>query len=106
MANFKYNRISEQIKVLINQLINEEIDDLDFVTVTEVEITKDLADAKIYVMAMNDSSEKYVIDTLTKKKGFLKSQVAKKLNLRRTPNLIFKYDHSLGNYNRIDELLK
>lgn len=105
MANFKYDRIAEDIKMKLNILINERFDDLNFVTVVDVELTKDLGDAKIFVQCLTDGSEKFVIDYLESKKGYLKREIAKQVKMRKVPNLIFKYDHSLQNYNRIDELL-
>lgn len=105
MANFKYDRLAEDIKMKLNILINERFDDLNFVTVVDVELTKDLGDAKIYVQCLTDGSEEYVVNYLTKKKGYLKRELAKQVKMRKVPNLIFKYDHSLQNYNRIDELL-
>ncbi len=105
MANFKYDRLAEDLKMKLNQIINDRFDDLNFVTVVDVELTKDLGDAKIYVQCLTDGSEEYVIKYLNSKKGYLKREIAKQVKMRQVPNLIFKYDHSLQNYNRIDELL-
>ncbi len=105
MANFKYDRIAQDLKEVINNVINEKIDELDFVTVTEVELTKDLADDKVYVTCMTSSSKEYILKTLDKKKGFIKREITKGLKIRKIPNLIFKYDDSLDNYNKIDEIL-
>ncbi len=105
MANFKYDRLAEDLKMKLNQIINDRFDDLNFVTVVDVELTKDLWDAKIFVQFLTDGSEDYVIKYLNSKKGYLKREIAKQVKMRQVPNLIFKYDHSLQNYNRIDELL-
>lgn len=105
MANFKYDRLAEEIKMKLNQIIGERFDDLNFVTVVDVELTKDLGDAKIYVQCLTDGSEEYVVKYLNGKKAYLKREIAKQVKMRKVPNLIFKYDHSLQNYNRIDELL-
>lgn len=106
MANFKYDRIAQDLKIVINNVINDKMDDLDFVTIVEVELTKDLADAKVYVTCMSATSQEYVLKTLEKKKGFIKREITKSLKIRKIPNLIFKYDSSLENYNKIEELLK
>ncbi len=105
MANFKYDRLSEDLKMELNKIINDRFDDLNFVTVIDVELTKDLGDAKIYVQCLTDGSEQFVIQYLTRKSGYLKRECAKKIKMRKMPNLIFKYDHSLQNYNKIDALL-
>ncbi len=104
--NFKYERLAHDIQNKINDVINEQIDDLDFVTVTEVELTKDLQDAQIYVNSLMDGQEQYILKTLRKKEGLLKREIARSIKMRKIPNLIFKYDKSLENYNKIDKLLK
>lgn len=103
--NFKYDRLASELRAKINEIINEKIDDLDFVTVTDVELTKDLGDAKVYVQCLSQESEEYVIKTLTKKENMIKKLISNQVQIRRIPNLIFKYDHRLDNYNRIDDLL-
>lgn len=104
--NFKYERLAQDIQNKINEIINNEIDDLDFVSVTEVEITKDLQDAKVYVTSLMDGQEAYIIKTLNKKEGLIKKEIAKSIKMRKIPKLLFKYDDSLENYNKIDRLLK
>ncbi len=103
--NFKYDRLAEDIKLLINDVVNDEIDDLDFVTVVDVELTKDLGDAKIYVQCLNTDDEDEVIYQLNQAKGYIKKRLAEEVKMRRIPNLIFKYDHSLDNYNHVNDLL-
>lgn len=105
MANFKYDRLAEDLKMKLNHIINDRFDDLNYVTVVDVELTKDLGDAKVYVQCLTDGSEEFVIKYLNSKKGYLKREIANQVKMRKVPNLIFKYDHSLQNYNRIDELL-
>lgn len=105
MNNHKYQRLAQDIKEKINTIINEEFDDLDFVTVTHVDITKDLGDAIIYVNCIQENSKDFVLDYLNRKSGYLKRHISS-IKMRRVPNLIFKYDDSLANYNKIDDLLK
>ncbi len=104
-TNYKYDRLASDMKNKINSVINDQIDDLDFVSVTEVELTKDLQDAKVYVNCLLDNQEKYVLESLRKKEGFIKREIAKSIKIRKIPSLIFKYDNSLENYNKIDSLL-
>lgn len=103
--NFKYDRLAESIKFTINNVINEEIDKLEFVTVVEVELTKDLGDAKVYIQCLDDNDIEHSLEILNKLKNMIKKRVAEEVPMRRIPNLIFKYDHSLDNYNHIEELL-
>ncbi len=103
--NFKYDRLAEDIKLLINDVINDEIDDLEFVTVIDVELTKDLGDAKVFIQCLNVEDEEEVLFILNRAKGYIKKRIAQEVKMRRIPNLIFKYDHSLDNYNHINNLL-
>ncbi len=103
--NFKYDRLAESIKFTINNIINEEIDKLNFVSVIEVELTKDLGDAKIYIQCLDDSEIEYSLEILSKLNKFIKKRLAEEVQMRRIPNLIFKYDYSLDNYNHIEELI-
>lgn len=104
--NFKYDRLAEDIKKKINEIIDTEIDELDFVTVTDVELTKDLGDAKVYITALDSSSKEYALETLSKREKMIRKLLAEGVQMRRVPNLIFKYDSTLDNYNRIENILK
>lgn len=104
MKNFKYLRLAEEIKELLTIIINEELE-YDFITITHVELTKDLGDAKIYINSLNDDDQK-VLNLLNKKSNFLKSCIAKNIKIRKVPNLIFKIDKSLDNYNKIVNILE
>lgn len=106
MTNIKYDRIAMQLKNKINEIINQKIDDLEFVTVIDLEITKDLQDAKVYINSLMDNQEEYIIKTLEKKEKFIKKELSQSIEIRKIPNLIFKYDNSLDNYNKIDKILK
>lgn len=103
--NFKYDRLAEDIKLVINDVVNDELDDLEFVTVVDVELTKDLGDAKVYVQCLNTDEEEEVIYQLNQVKGYIRKRIAQEVQMRRIPDLIFKYDHSLDNYNHINSLL-
>lgn len=104
--NFKYDRLAEDIKYAIGEIINDEIDGLDYVTIYEVHLTKDLGDAKIFVQALDVDKEAKILRKLESSKGFIKKRLAENVQMRRVPNLIFKFDHSLDNYNKIESLIK
>ena len=103
--NHKYDRLANDLKQVITRVINEEINDLEYVSVTEVELTKDLGDAKVFINTLNEEDRDFALTKLKKTEKFIKKRIAEEIKMRRIPNLIFKYDDSLGNYNRIDELL-
>jgi ribosome-binding factor A len=80
---------------------------LSFVTVTKVAITKDLSIATIYYTVMGDQDEiEATKKALDQAKGFLRSELAHRLDLRKTPELRFKYDESLAYGNHISEVIE
>ena len=105
-TNFKYDRIAEDIKILVTRVLNDEVGGCEFLSVTHVEITKDLGDAKIYYQSLDSKESEQVKENLRIATPYLKKQIAKNIKIRKIPNLIFKYDSSLENYNKIENLLK
>lgn len=108
MAKIRVGRVGEQIKKEISQLIQSELKDprIGFVTVTGVDVTGDLSQATVYVSIMGDSEQvKSSMLAIEKAKGFLRSEVGKRVQLRHTPELIFKIDESISYGNKIEKLL-
>lgn len=104
-TNFKYDRLAEDIKEVLTKTLNEDVEGCEYLSITHVELTKDLGDAKIYFQLLDDGDLDYVYEQLKTSQGLLKSSIADNIKIRKIPNLIFRYDDSLDNYNRIDELL-
>lgn len=109
MAKVRHGRIGEQIKKEISQLIQYELKDprIGFVTITGVDVSGDLSIAKIYISIMGSDDElKNTLLGLEKAKGFLRSEVGKRVRLRHTPELVFKIDESIAYGNKIEKLLQ
>jgi len=109
MAKVRVGRIGEQIKKEISQLIQYELKDprIGFVTVTGVDVTGDLSVAKIYISIMGSEEEmKSTFIALEKAKGFLRTEVGKRIRLRHTPELVFKLDESIAYGNKIEKILQ
>lgn len=77
---------------------------LSSITVTEVRITNDLSYMTIYYTFYQGKVENYE-KALNECKGYIRSQLAKKLKARKMPDLIFKYDEALQYGNHIEKLL-
>ena len=78
-----------------------------FATVTEVRMTPDLKQAKIYVSVMGTAAEQTAtIKGLTAAAGFIRHELSERLQLRRAPELMFVLDRSEEYGSRIDELLR
>ena len=105
MSN-RNERVAEQVKKVVSEALRTKVDDSDIgmVTVTEVEVTKELETATIYYTSLNDNKEQ-VAEGLNRAKGLLRSEVAKEIRLRKAPELEFKYDSSIEYGNKIESLL-
>lgn len=77
---------------------------LSNVTITEVRITNDLSYMTIYFTFYQGKVENY-LKALNDCKGYLRSELAKKLKARKMPELIFKYDEALEYGNRINDII-
>ena len=109
MAKFRVGRVAEQIKKELSQILQTEWKDprLGFVTVTGVEVTNDLSLAKIYISAMGSDEEKEnTLQALMRGKGFIRSELGKRIRLRFTPEIVFKFDTSIDYGSRIEQLLQ
>src|SRR5690349_16927682 len=108
MAKIRAGRVGEQIKKELSQLIQSELKDprIGFVTVTGVDVTNDLSQAKVYLSVLGDNEQKNnTLKALEKANGFLRSELGKRVRLRHTPELIFKFDESIAYGSHIEKLL-
>lgn len=79
---------------------------LKFVSITKVALTTDLSIATVwYSIIGKDSEIEATKKALEDAKGFLRTELAKRLQIRKTPDLKFKYDESLAYGKHIEELL-
>jgi len=105
----RLNRINEELKKELSQVINYELKNSNvtgMITVTRVKITPDFKYAKVYVSILNSKSIGKTIEGLKESSGFIRSRIAKNINLRITPELVFEVDDSLDYGERIDTILK
>ena len=101
-------RVGDRIREELADLIHREVADprLRLITVTDVEVDRELAFATIYVVATgSDERSDEVLTALEGAKGFLRSELAHRINLRSFPQLRFQWDYSQARGARIDELL-
>ena len=106
--NNRLNRIDEELKkelasIIANDLKNPNITGL--ISVTKVKTTPDLKYAKVYVSILNAKNTKATLTSLKKASGFIRTEIAKRVNLRITPELVFELDDSLEYGAKIDSIL-
>lgn len=112
MANKNSNRlgrIDEELKKEISNIINYELKNPNvtgLISVTKAKITPDLKYAKVYVSILNSKNIKTTFTALKKSSGFIRTEIAKRINLRITPELVFVLDDSMEYGAKIDQILK
>jgi ribosome-binding factor A len=102
------DRLAELMQRELAQMIQREVKDprLDMVTISGVEVTRDLSHAKVYVTVLaSDDAVKQNIAILNKAKGFLRSQLGKRIKIRTIPELEFVYDSSIKEGTRLSSLI-
>lgn len=103
------HRVGEQLKKELSDILQRELKDprIGFVTITGVDVTGDLQQATVYFSVLgNDADFDDTLDGLEQAKGFIRSELGKRIRLRHTPELLFKLDESIRYGNRIEKLLK
>lgn len=107
--NTRFERINEELKKEISHIISYELNNPNvtgLISVTKAKITPDLKYAKIYVSILNSKNVKETLAGLKKSSGYIRTEIAKKINLRITPELIFVLDDSMEYGAKIDSILK
>lgn len=107
MANYRRGRINDEMKKELSLVLREVKDPRlsgAFISVTAVEVTADLKYAKVYYSAMmGDKAE--VAKGLKSSAGYIRREIAQRLNLRMTPEFSFYEDHSIEHGAHISKLL-
>ena len=102
-------RVSSQIQKELALVFQRDIEDsrLGFITVNEVEVSKDLAMAKVYITVLNgdESMKKTQITLLNELVPMIRHHLAKRMRLRHVSELRFIYDDSFDTGMRVSELL-
>jgi ribosome-binding factor A len=110
MPKFKRtDRINEQLKQEIAVLVRDQVRDprVGLATVTAVECSPELDHAKVYVTTLgSDDDRAAVIEGLRSASPFIRSQLGRRLHMRRIPELHFEYDRVLQEALRIERLLR
>ncbi|MFN3579579.1 MAG: 30S ribosome-binding factor RbfA [Pseudomonas sp.] len=98
--NSRTHRVADQMQRELAILVQREIRDprVGMITVTAVEVSRDLAHAKVFITLMDKDSDEDIAQNLSILKGvagFLRMQLGKVMKLRSVPQLHFHYDESV-----------
>ena len=102
-------RLAKRIREELAELLQREVDDprLGGVVATDVEVDRELAYATIYVSAIGAEDQRdEILRALEGARGFLRSQLAARIEIRSFPQLRFRWDLTPDRGARIDELLR
>ncbi|MDD5432178.1 MAG: 30S ribosome-binding factor RbfA [Candidatus Omnitrophica bacterium] len=104
----RIDKVAEAIKKEVSLIIHDELKDprLGFVTITNVEVTKDLRVAKIFFSVLGkEEDRKKTKAALDSASGFIRKHVTETINLKFSPEIIFREDRSSEYSCRIEEVL-
>ncbi len=105
----RMNKIDEELKKEIGSIISTELKNphlTGLISVSSVKTTPDLKYAKVFVTMIGEKSKKENLAILKQSSGHIRSLIARRINLRNTPELIFQFDESLEYGTKIDQILK
>ena len=105
----RMDKINEELKkelsvIIDNNLKNPHITGI--ISVTKVKTSPDLRYARVYISLLNSKNVKETLDGLKSASGFMRSEIARRINLRYTPELRFEIDDSMEYGAKIENILK
>lgn len=110
MANTRMNKVNEELKREISSIISLKMNNSalrkGLISVTKVDTSPDLKYARVYVSMINVGNKKEALKSLKKSSGFIRTEIARKVNMKYTPELVFEFDDSIEYGDRIDNILK
>jgi ribosome-binding factor A len=111
MTRIRPERVAHLMQREIADILENKLDDPRLagkvVSVTEVEVTQDLSVARVYVSVLEEGAPRAdALDALRSAAGFVRHELAPKLNLREVPEIRFIHDPSIERGARVEELLR
>ena len=112
MATRQYertDRISSEVMREVERIIREDVSDPRtdcMFSVTHVDVTRDLRYAKVYISVYEEEKRQPMMKALKSAAGFIRHELAQKMNIRKIPELRFVYDDTIEKAQKIEELLK
>src|SRR5690554_864798 len=101
----RHTRVAEDIKQEVSNIIATEVKDprLGMISITDVSVSRDLSWAKVFFSQLGtEEDKKRTLEGLDRAKGFVRSELAKRLRVRHTPEIIFEFDPSLEEGAKMD----
>ncbi len=105
----KHLRLESTIQRALTEIFMRDVKDksIGFITITEVRLTKDLSYLTVYYTILGKDTKKDAAKkAIERSKSYIRTTLAHRVEMRKVPALIFKYDESLDYGNKIEEGLK
>ena len=104
----KIERIASMLEKEISYILMTEVKDPDikFVTVTNVKLASDLGYAKVYVTVLDQNKKDETLRSLKAARGFIRRELANRVELRHIPELDFVYDESIEYGKKIEDIIE
>ena len=105
----RIDRISEEARRIIDQIIREDLKDPRIsgtYSITRVDVTRDLSYAKVYVSVYEEDKRKYLIKALKGASGYIRRELGKRMVIRYSPELIFIEDNNIEYGVHIEDVLR
>ncbi len=106
--SIKIDRINHSIVREISYILMTEVkdEDIKFVTITDCKTTNDLSFAKIYFTVLDDSKRESTLEALKNASGFIRKELAERIEIRHIPELEFVYDESIEYGRKIEGIIE
>jgi ribosome-binding factor A len=106
-SDARARRVGDRIQEELAEILQRDVHDpgLTLVTVTGVDVDREFGYATIYVTTSDPERRKEVLSAFERARGFLRSALAARIPLRSFPQLRFRYDASVDEGGRIEDLL-
>ncbi|NLL48374.1 MAG: 30S ribosome-binding factor RbfA [Firmicutes bacterium] len=105
----RLGRLAEEIKRELSSIIAKDMKDprLGMISITDVNVSRDLSWAKVYYSQLGSEDERQqTLEGLNRARGFVRTELAKRLRVRHTPEIIFQFDPSLERGAKMDALFR
>ena len=103
----KIERLNNAFVEKISEVLHDDIKDknINLVTITDARVTNDLSFVKVYFTTLGDD-KKEVLMALNKAKGFIRSKLCEKMDIRKMPEIAFVYDESIEYGKKIENIIE
>lgn len=102
------SRVGETVRDALTQILRSDLRDFDmgWSSISEVEVAPDLHYARVFVTGLKEEDTKKTVEQLRKAAGQVRHHLARRINLRYTPELDFRYDETAMRALRVETILR